>query len=211
MMQSKKTILTTVVFFGALWGLVEATLGYGLQFLPHLVSGSVMFPLGAVILFHTYKQTGSKRAVFMVGVIAASIKAVNFFAPGLPPIKTYNPMIAILMQSLFIVVLIPLFERRTLKSVLAGFLIASIGWRLVFLLNITVNNALTGFPFPQLQSLASMTEFTLAYGLMGAAFGVAFLFIAEAFTRRAPFSFKIRPVTAGTLLVVTLVVTYLTS
>ncbi len=210
MMQSKKAILTTVVFFGALWGLVEATLGYGLQFLPHLVSGSVMFPIGAVILFYTYKQTGSKRAVFFVGVIAAAIKAVNFFTPGLPAIKTYNPMIAILMQSFFIALLVPLFEKRTIKSILAGFLVASIGWRLVFLLNITVNNALTGYPFAQLQSFASVSEFTLAYGLMGATFGIVFLFIAEALTRRVRVTLPIRPAAAGALLVVALLVTYLT-
>ena len=96
-MKSKKSLILNIIFFGSLWGLLEATIGYSLQFLPPLVSGSVMFPIAATIMYWAYRNSESKISIIFVAMIAASIKAINFFMPGLPPLKTYNPMITIML------------------------------------------------------------------------------------------------------------------
>jgi xanthine/uracil permease len=111
-MKQNKGVFTYIIFFGALWGILEATLGYLLQFLPPLVSGSVMFPIAATLMILTYNHTKSKSAMIYVAMIAATIKSVNFFMPGLLPIKTYNPMISIMLQSLVMVLIIPLFQKK---------------------------------------------------------------------------------------------------
>ena len=98
-MKQNKSIWVYVLFFGAIWGILEATLGYALKFLPPLVSGSVMFPIAATLMVVTYQNTKSKSTMIYVAAIAASIKAINLFMPGLPPIKTYNPMVAMMLQS----------------------------------------------------------------------------------------------------------------
>lgn len=171
-----KTMLSTVIFFGALWGLAEATLGYALQFLPPIVSGAVMMPIGALILIRGFTSTDSTRAVFLIALVAISVKAVNFFLPGLPPIKTYNPMIAMLLQTVFIAGVLPVLKRENLPVTIVSFIGASIAWRLAFLLNNSLNHALTGFEFNQLATPGAMLDFALFFGVLnGVVLGVVYV------------------------------------
>ncbi|MDO9628900.1 MAG: hypothetical protein Q7I99_03280 [Acholeplasmataceae bacterium] len=165
-MNQNKGILAYIIFFGALWGILEATLGYVLQFLPPLVSGSVMFPIAATLMILTYNHTKSKSAMIYVAMIAASIKSINFFMPGLLPIKTYNPMIAIMLQSLVMVAVIPLLQKKNVLTVITGIALLGFSWRLLFLGNIAINNLLTGFQFVQLQSFSSMMLFVFLFGMI---------------------------------------------
>ncbi|BCR36736.1 hypothetical protein [Mariniplasma anaerobium] len=167
-MKETKSIWIYVLFFGAIWGILEATLGYVLQFLPPLVSGSVMFPIAATLMLITYQNTKSRKAMIYVAAIAATIKAINLFMPGLPAIKTYNPMIAIMLQSFVLVVFIPLFKKNSIPSVVTGIAVVGFSWRLLFLGNIAINNALTGFQFSQLASLSNMFDFVIMLGLIEA-------------------------------------------
>jgi hypothetical protein len=164
---SKKDQFKYVLFFGAIWGILEATLGYVLQFLPPLVSGAVMFPIAAAIMVSAYSATENKKTLVFVAVIAASIKSVNFLLPGLMPIKTYNPIIAIMLQSMLVFMFIGLYEKKRFPQAIASFIIVSVGWRLLFLANIAINHELTGFKFQQLSSFNTMISFTLYQGLMG--------------------------------------------
>ncbi len=85
-MKNHKNLLWNVLLFGAIWGIVEATLGYVLQFLPSLVSGSVMFPIGRNDSLYAYRKTGSAKALVRRRQQSpAAIRSVNFFMPGLPP------------------------------------------------------------------------------------------------------------------------------
>jgi hypothetical protein len=167
-MKENKSIWIYVLFFGALWGILEATLGYVLQFLPPLVSGSVMFPIAATLMLVTYQNTKSRKAMIYVAAIAATIKAINLFMPGLPAIKTYNPMIAIMLQSMVLVVFIPLFKKNSMPAVIMGIAVVGFSWRLLFLGNIAINHALTGFQFSQLASLSNMFDFVIMLGLIEA-------------------------------------------
>lgn len=167
-MKENKSIWIYVLFFGAIWGILEATLGYVLQFLPPLVSGSVMFPIAATLMLITYQNTKSRKAMIYVAAIAATIKAINLFMPGLPAIKTYNPMIAIMLQSVVLVVFIPLFKKNSIPAVVTGIAVVGFSWRLLFLGNIAINNALTGFQFSQLASLSTMFDFVMILGAIEA-------------------------------------------
>lgn len=166
----KKTLLTNVILFGALWGLLEASLGYALQFLPPLFSGSIMFPIAGIMMYWAYRNTDSKASIVYVALIAASIKALNFFMPGLPPIKTYNPMIAIMIQSLVMVVVTSLVERNHHAYGFLGVGLVAVLWRTLFIVNITINHALTSFPFQQLASPQSILTFIFLYGALEATF-----------------------------------------
>jgi hypothetical protein len=167
-MKTTKSIWIYVLFFGAIWGILEATLGYVLQFLPPLVSGSVMFPIAATLMLITYQNTKSRKAMIYVAAIAATIKAINLFMPGLPAIKTYNPMIAIMLQSIVLVVFIPLFKKNSIPAVVTGIAVLGFSWRLLFLANIAINHALTGFQFSQLASLSNMFDFVIMLGFIEA-------------------------------------------
>ena len=100
-MKKFKTLFT-VLCLGAVWGLLEATLGT----LLHLdafdsimfASTAVLFPIAYVICGRAYKVTGQARSALYVGIVAAAIKAVCFFfVPAIN--KVINPMVAIILES----------------------------------------------------------------------------------------------------------------
>jgi hypothetical protein len=205
---SKKEQFKYVLFFGAIWGILEATLGYVLQFLPPLISGAVMFPVAATLMVSAYLAIQNKKAIIWVAFIAAAIKAINFLLPGLMPIKTYNPMIAIILQSLFVFLFIGLYEKKRLPQVIASFMIVSIGWRLLFLANIFINNQLTGFKFPQLINLSSMISFTLYQGLIGVLILMFFYGIYFLTRNKISLSFKPSWALSLPLVMIALLVTF---
>ncbi len=162
--------LATLLFFGSIWGLLEATLGYALHFLPILISGSIMFPLAAFILMMAEKKLKSPWSLMWIGLIATSIKSINFLMPGLLPIKTYNPMIAIMIQSLVMVGVVIIAKKSPQGITMLALGLVSFLWRGLFLVNNVINHQLTGFNFPQLASMDATIEFMWVYGSMGALF-----------------------------------------
>ncbi len=189
-MKKTKSIWIYILFFGAIWGIIEATLGYALQFLPPLVSGSVMFPIAATLMLMTYQNTKSKSAMIYVAAVAATIKSLNFFMPGLPPIKTYNPMIAMMLQSFVLVVFIPMFKKGSIPAIATGIAVVGLSWRMLFLGNIAINHALTDFNFIQLANIDSIIEFVVILGLMEALI-LGVLYLAQlAIKQKVSFSFK---------------------
>ncbi len=129
-----KKMAVIPVFWGALWGIAEATIGY----LAHLVlilpgiAGFFMFPIGFYFMTRAYRETGKIATLFTTAAVAASIKLVDFFLPGLSPIKTINPAVCILMESLVVILIFKVvnFEKGTLRFREA--FAVSIGWRLGF-------------------------------------------------------------------------------
>jgi len=190
MKTKQQSILISVIFFGSIWGIMEATLGYALHFLPVLISGSIMFPIAATIMVMTFHQTKSRSAMIYVALIAASIKSVNFFMPGLLPIKTYNPMISIMLQSLVVYAVLPMVEKKSFAVQMLGLGIVSLSWRALFIMNIAINNVLTGFMFNQLASSSTIISFIVISGLIEMAILIGLAAIQQLTKHKIQFSIK---------------------
>jgi len=94
-------MLVTALFWGAVWGLGEATLGH----LLHLVRvpglpGLVMFPFGVLVMGRALARSGSAAAVFATGVVAAGFKFLDLLLPGTDILAVINPARAILLEAL---------------------------------------------------------------------------------------------------------------
>ena len=101
-MSENKKYLKPVLFYGGLWGLAEAALGYLLHFLPTGVAGIIMFPVAFYLMFNLYKSSGMQSGVLMAGCIAAGIKLTGLAIPLQSPISVINPAVSILLESLVI-------------------------------------------------------------------------------------------------------------
>lgn len=101
-MSEHKKFLNLAFFYGGLWGLAEATLGYLLHFLPTGVAGMIMFPVAFYLMFNLYKTSGVQSAVLMAGCIAAGIKLTGLAIPLQTPMSVINPAVSILLESLVI-------------------------------------------------------------------------------------------------------------
>lgn len=162
--------LSTILFFGAIWGLIEATVGHILHFLPMLIAGSVLFPFAAFILVQARKQLDHQYELLYVGLIAASIKAIDFLLPGLSVYKTINPMVSIVMEALIVFAVIKYMSSEKEGNKIVMWQSASIGWRVLFVTYMAIQFALTGNLAPYIDSLTALLSFVLLEGIISGLF-----------------------------------------
>ncbi len=131
-----KEMLTISLFWGSLWGIAEATLGY----LVHLVTiipgiaGFIMFPIGFYFMTRAYRESGKTISLFSTSAIAASIKLVDLFLPGPGMIVTINPALAILMEGVVLMVIYKALRENQRVFRFRESILAAAGWRAAFIL-----------------------------------------------------------------------------
>ena len=123
-MKEKNNVLKTflcVVFYGSVWGVLEATLGTLLhlpffdKFGVFAASTAIMLPIAYFLMANCYKASGSKYAVFLMGILAASIKLTAAFVIGFRP-SVYNPAIYIVVESLAMGTALIIFNPKNVIS-----------------------------------------------------------------------------------------------
>ena len=131
---NKKAI--QIVYWGSLWGIAEATLGYVLHMaaiqLPG-VPGFVMFPIAFYFMRKAYLSTGKPGAVFQVALVAALIKCCDFLITGNIPIRILNPALSIVLEGLAVALVFAYAERRKIAIGFASVFSMGVLWRSIFL------------------------------------------------------------------------------
>ena len=104
----KKTLdfkmIMTIIFWGSVWGIVEATLGTLLH-LPatrriYYSSSVIILPIAYCLMANCYKKTNqSFYAVYLMGVVAALIKLSVGFVIGFADV-VWEPAIYIVLEAL---------------------------------------------------------------------------------------------------------------
>lgn len=90
------SFISVTIFYGALWGIVEATLGY-LVHLANISSTFVLLPIAFFFMKQVYKSTGKISSIFVISIISCCIKSLNIFT-GIRLDKVINPIISILLE-----------------------------------------------------------------------------------------------------------------
>lgn len=206
-----KKHLTTILFFGAIWGLLEATLGYALHFAPVLISGSIMFPVASLILFRTYQSTSSKKSLMGVAVVASLIKSVNLFMPNLSPWKVINPMIMILVEACLIVVVLGALSSEKMLPNLLAMPFASVTWRVLFLAALATETGLgwMAIPSPWIANMDSMVTFAVYFGLMSGMIATLVYFANHFWFQKVKIYFAKNPIAAFSTFTLAIVATVL--
>ena len=207
----KKQNIPAIIFYGAIWGIIEATLGTALHILPIsiYISGTIMFPIVGYILYKAYKATKSKSALLSIGIVAAAIKAVGFFMPFGSPFKIVNPMISIIMESLMVVVVISILSKDDVLSKISGFAIASIGWRSLYLGYMGMQHLTNRRASDYLLSFGAALNYTVVFGLISAAIAISIHYLYILISSRTKFRLvkKINPIISFATLMVAIVLT----
>ncbi len=208
-MKNKVHIFLTILYFGAIWGILEASLGALLHMVPvPFLAGTIMFPIAAAVLIRAHMRLQYRPALLYVGMVAALIKSVNFLTP-LNQWRVINPMISIIFESLLVVGLVTYMSKRSLPVSLAAFVTASVAWRSLYLGWFGLQFLLTGFQAAQITSLAAALEFTLFMGILSGLIALVFVRVTNMVARKAPFVYSIRPVSASLLFTLALVLAYI--
>jgi hypothetical protein len=105
-------MLVAALFWGAVWGLGEATLGhlFHLARVPGL-AGLVMFPFGVLVMGRVLARSGGAAAVFTTGIVAAGFKFLDLLLPGTDVLAVLNPARAILLEALAAAVWVSLMNK----------------------------------------------------------------------------------------------------
>ncbi len=211
MKNNKMQTVLTILFFGAIWGIVEATVGYLLHTIfPVFLSGTLMFPFVAYIVMKAYRTLGSRKSLVWVGIVAALIKAVDFFMPQVTYFKTLNPMIFIVVEALMVALVIGVFEKDNLVAKLVAFPIASLSWRALFLGIAGIQYLLTGFLNPNIATLGNAMQFAVYYGLFSGLVIDAVILISYALNRnKRTYTIKVTPVLTAASVILAVVATFL--
>lgn len=119
-----------VLFWGALWGLEEATLGYLLHLLPINIGWLFWFPLAFAFMQLSYRKTGRVSSMLYTSFIAAAIKLIDLLLPTRID-KIINPAAAILLEGaavfgmFFLAQKRPFLKRFTLVKVFLACMLQS--------------------------------------------------------------------------------------
>ena len=169
MKKSTKNQINIALFYGGLWGILEATIGYVLHWLPTLISGAIMFPIGVALMAMAYKESGSRQVVLNMAVVAAAIKLVNLFMPNLSVMKVINPSISILIEGAVVLVGISALVGSNKGRLVAAAIGTSLAWRSIFVTYMVGQSFVSGKVASYTASLPAALEFVIVTGLISAA------------------------------------------
>lgn len=123
-----KKVMTIVLFYGAVWGFLEASLGGLLHFILFPYTGQIMGSIAFVLLLRAMRKGVPVTSVCMIASLAAAIKLVDLYIfPGNPG-AVLRPAMAILSQGMAFALVTAVFhlpEQRG-KRLLGGLLV--MGW-----------------------------------------------------------------------------------
>jgi len=94
--------LITILMFGAVWGLIEATLGGALHLVRLPFTGTIMASIGFALLYGALRAGARPYHLFAVALVAAAFKFADGPLFGLPFLDrtVVNPAVAIASQGL---------------------------------------------------------------------------------------------------------------
>ncbi len=104
-----KRAITTILFWGACWGITESTLGYVLHLFSMAIPGlpgMLMFPIAFIFMHRVYDQTQDLLSVIQIALVASSIKLTDLMFGGLPTIYVVNPALSLLIEGLAVAMIL---------------------------------------------------------------------------------------------------------
>ena len=133
-----KKHLTAIVFYGAMWGVFEASLGYILHsfVITTNFTGMVMFPLACYFMLKVYQQTDNVESVFLTSTIAASIKLVDLFIVAIPLDRVLHPALCILLEGAVVYAVFKVLEGQIAKINYVQTLALCMSWRALYIIHL---------------------------------------------------------------------------
>lgn len=122
--------ISVVLIWGAIWGIIEASIGNALHILPFKVpTGSVLFPIGYFCMQKSFNETQDIKSMFFTASAASSIKLINLFSPMTPVIKVLNPAACVLFEGLAVAIVFTIYKYKDSDIGFKQSLIMSSSWR----------------------------------------------------------------------------------
>ena len=112
-MKSKLSIFFAILFWGIIWGIIEATIGWALHATQlHHGTSNILFAFGIFCMLSAAGRSGKgSMAVMLTAVVAAVIKLADFLLPGVEG-GVLHPAMYILLEGAMIAIICQVFSFR---------------------------------------------------------------------------------------------------
>ncbi len=178
----KKTLL-----MGTIWGVTELVWGYLLHLIPFPVAGAILFPVGVICMYFTWRTTGNPLSTFFTAIIAAMFKLITiFFIPAGMTHLVINPTMAILFQGIFMLIpLAAIFRLREMLHVwffpltILLFLFSTFMSKVAFILFQNYLNQLNGAPVLAGLDISGNSSFFFTETLLSTALIAIFMLLIK--------------------------------
>lgn len=176
--------ISAIIFWGAVWGLVEATLGYVLHLFSISIGWLFWFPLAFYFMNKVYKRTNSITSILFTSFVAASIKLVDFLLPTRID-KIVNPAVSILLEGLIVFALFKVIEYKKdfFRFKYLETIAVSIGWRVLYVVYILLMPA-AFFNISPLRAIDPFLRFFILESIMNSFIIFAYIKIIERINER---------------------------
>lgn len=116
-MKSKIQSFLTILFWGSIWGIIEATLGWVLHATSlHHGTSNILFAFGIFCMLSASARSGKISAVMLTAVVASVIKLADFLLPGVEG-GVLHPAMYILLEGAMVAVISQFFSFSSRKEV----------------------------------------------------------------------------------------------
>jgi len=127
---------SAIIFWGALWGLTEATVGHMLHIMPVPLGWILWSPIAFYFLYKIYSVTNNKTSVLYAAGLASLIKLIDLVAPVRID-YVINPAISILLEGLVVYLALTVLSRYDIAK-MTGFALINTCWRILYLIYVTL-------------------------------------------------------------------------
>lgn len=112
-MKSKLSIFFAILFWGSVWGIIEATIGWVLHSTQlHHGTSNILFAFGIFCMLSAAGRSGKGSvAVMLTAVVAAVIKLADFLLPGVEG-GVLHPAMYILLEGAMMAIFCQAFSFR---------------------------------------------------------------------------------------------------
>ena len=161
-----KKYVCAIIFWGALWGLEEATLGHMLHITSLSFGWFLWFPLAYFFMSMVYRQTGKLDSILYTSIIAAAIKLTDLFMTT-NLVIIICPALSIILEGISLFAILKIISKRTLtqKHRLIELTSVSLLWRALYLLSLLFIPTwiIASYSY---KSISTILEFLLYEGLV---------------------------------------------
>lgn len=110
MKENKLSLLLIILFWGSIWGIVEATVGYGFHALNFRGGSVILYSLGIFCMLKAATQTSLGAKAFLgTAVVAAAFKLIDYLLPT-AGCAVINPTLWIVLEGLLMAAISSFFS-----------------------------------------------------------------------------------------------------
>lgn len=132
-------LMLAVLFYGGIWGVFEATVGYLLHLLPFSIGWLVWYPIACFFMLQVYIKTKQVKSILLIGLLSCAIKLTNLMLPVRID-RVLNPAVSILFEAItmaavvFVVEKAGVLSKQSIPVRALSVLCMNSGWRFLYTL-----------------------------------------------------------------------------